>query len=74
MFENGRLTQADAWEPVGNEADARIPPLVFLQLLFGFRALEALRAAFPDCRIKDSAVALLDTLFPQRASDVHAIG
>ena len=28
------------------------PDLTFLQLLFGFRPLEALEAAFPDCVVR----------------------
>ena len=31
---------------------AMFPDLTFLQLLFGFRSLEALEAAFPDCVVR----------------------
>ena len=74
VFERGRLANVEAWEPVQNEADARIPPLLFLQLLFGFRALAELRAAYPDCVIKEGAIPLIAHLFPRQASTVLALG
>jgi len=50
------------------------PGLSFLQLLFGFRSLEELEAAFPDCLVRTHEVrALLTALFPKQASDVWAL-
>jgi hypothetical protein len=50
------------------------PDLTFLQLLFGFRALEELEPAFPDCVVRtNEARALLDALFPKTPSDVWAV-
>jgi len=47
------------------------PDLTFLQLLFGFRALAELEAAFPDCIVRtNEARALLDALFLRTPSDV----
>jgi hypothetical protein len=37
-------------------------------LLFGWRSLAELRAAFPDVEIHDEVVALLNALFPKRPS------
>lgn len=50
------------------EPDAAFPPLVFLKLLFCYRSLAEIRAAFPDCWAKDEAALLLDTLFPKKPS------
>ena len=53
---------------------AMFPDLTFLQLLFGFRALAELEAAFPDCVVRtQEARALLDALFPRAPSDVWAV-
>ncbi|RAQ95325.1 GNAT family N-acetyltransferase [Thermogemmatispora tikiterensis] len=50
------------------QAAAAFPPLVFLQLLFGYRSLEELSYAFPDVEVKPTAEMLLQTLFPKRPS------
>jgi hypothetical protein len=76
VFESGRLVEASAWrpEPLGHSGDAAFPGLTFLQLLFGYRSLEELKYAFPDCSTStDSALALLDTLFPRQPSDVWSV-
>jgi hypothetical protein len=53
---------------------AMFPDLTFLQLLFGFRALEELEAAFPDCVVRtNEARALLHALFPKTPSDVWTV-
>ncbi|HEX5506571.1 MAG TPA: GNAT family N-acetyltransferase [Thermomicrobiales bacterium] len=69
-FADGRLTDAAPWRrPVwGEDAQAGFPPLVFLQLLFGYRGLAELRAAYPDVTAEAEGAALLDILFPQRLS------
>jgi hypothetical protein len=87
-FERGALTVVEPWRPDltvrGLEfgrpsADPRrplamFPDLTFLQLLFGFRALAELEAAFPDCVVRThDARALLDALFPRAPSDVWPI-
>jgi len=49
---------------------AMFPDRTFLQLLFGFRALEELEATFPDCVVRTvEARAVLDALFPRMPSD-----
>ena len=84
-FERGKVTALEAWQPdiavrgleFGRPSpDARrpvamFPDLTFLQLLFGFRALGELEAAFPDCLVRtNDARALLDALFSRSPSDV----
>ncbi len=86
-FERGRLVNAERWRPpldvVGEEqmmptsaprAHAMFPGLTFLQLLFGFRSVDELRHAFPDVVLRTAGTrALIDALFPRRASDTWAV-
>lgn len=67
-LDGGRLTAAEPWrtQPWGPEADGGLPPLVFLQLLFGHRSLGELRHAFPDVWASDKAQPLIEALFPPR--------
>jgi hypothetical protein len=77
VFQDGKLTLVEPWRsPAYGERseDAGIPPLVFLQLLFGYRSLDDLRCAFPDVWVKDEAELLLKTLFPMKPSWVVPIG
>ena len=68
-FTNGRLTTAEDWAPTPWDAgQAGFPPLVFLQLLFGFRSIAQLQVAFPDVWIGDDIRALLEALFPPQLS------
>jgi hypothetical protein len=71
-FERGRLTGVEPWQPAhGDEGAAAFPDLTFLQLIFGYRALQELRYAFADCWVEgDEPRALLTALFPKRPSDV----
>ena len=75
-FETGKLSQIEPWKPGRTEeGDAGFPDLSFLQLLFGFRSLEDLEYAFPDCWVRgDEVRALLNTIFPKRPSLVWANG
>jgi Acetyltransferase (GNAT) domain len=87
-FDAGRLQGVDGWAPprtsVGLDfalpsADERrpsatFPDLTFLQLLFGYRSLEELEAAFPDCVMRGQEPrALLQALFPKAPSKVWPI-
>lgn len=76
IFEDGTLKLAEPWRsPVYSTIeDAGFPPLVFLQLLFGYRSLDDLRYAYPDVRVKDEAELLLKTLFPMKPSWVVPLG
>jgi len=84
-FERGKVTAVESWRPdiavrgleFGRPSpDARrplamFPDLTFLQLMFGFRSLLEVEAAFPDCIVRtNDARALLDALFPRSPSDV----
>ncbi len=80
FFLNGKLsaerrlpTQNDlseTWDTV----DALFPGLTFLQLLFGFRTLEDIEYAYPDCLITSvEARSVLKALFPKRPSMVYGI-
>ncbi len=73
VIEKGQLAVVEAWhpEPVGHAGEAAFPGLTFLQLLFGYRNLEELKYAFPDCWTKrDDAAVLLSVLFPKLSSNV----
>lgn len=74
-FAAGRLAGIEAWRPESDaRGDAAFPDLTFLQLLFGYRSLDELSHAFPDCMIRnDAARVLLDTLFPKQASTIWSI-
>lgn len=69
VLDRGKLASAENWErPVWGEGNAAFPPLVFLQLLFGYRSLDELRRIYPDVVARGDAVALLEALFPPRPS------
>lgn len=72
VFERGRLVGAEDWQtPIyGSPADGAFPPLVFLQVLFGHRNIEALRQIFPDVWVSGEARPVLRALFPTRPSFV----
>ncbi len=70
QFAEGKLVVAEPWQaPVyGNDASAGFPPLVFVQLLFGYRSLDELRAFLPDAWASPEAAVLLNVLFPKQRS------
>ncbi len=72
-LERGRLVAVEEWRvPPWGEAQAGVPALVFLQLLFGYRGLDALRDAYPDVwTADDTSHAVLQGLFPARPSWVQ---
>ena len=74
-FENGVVQTVDTWKPGSDEwGTPSFPDLTFLQLLFGYRTLEELEHAFPDCGAgDDTSRALLGVLFPKRPSDVWPV-
>jgi hypothetical protein len=75
-FVDGRCSLIEPWKPSpqGHSGDALFPGLTFLQLLFGYRSLNELKYAFPDCSTHgDQAPALLEILFPRQASNLWAI-
>jgi hypothetical protein len=74
-FDDGRLTGVDPWPtPTFREASASFVGLTFLQLLFGYRSLDQLEDAFPDCRARTpEGRALLNALFPPQPSSVWPV-
>lgn len=74
VLENGRLSAVQQWTPTYSDRGAAgFPDLSFLQLIFGYRALEELEYFFADCWADtDEARALVSTLFPKQASNVWA--
>ncbi len=75
VFEGGRLTAVEKWMASRDDrGGAGFPGLTFLQLLFGYRTLGALRDAFADCWVDgDEPRALLEALFPQQASTLWPV-
>ena len=81
-FEQGRLAHVerlanprndDTWLSSG-ACDALFPELIFLQLLFGFRSIDELEHAFPDCVVGSPETReLLALLFPKLPSHVWGI-
>ena len=80
-FHDGRLTDVGRWMPTQLDSrlapitrDALFPSLTFLQLLFGFRSVEDLEYAFPDCIMSsDESRELLTILFPKKPSMVWGV-
>lgn len=80
-FEGGRLAEVDRWKP--SQADSRLwpkvrdalfPSLTFLQVLFGFRSVEEVEHAYPDCVLtSEMARDLLNALFPKRVSRLWGV-
>jgi hypothetical protein len=75
VFEAGQLAQVEPWRPTPTEdEDAAFPDRTFLQLLFGYRSLEELGHAFPDCwASEDRARALLEAMFPKQPSHIWPV-
>ena len=74
VFAAGKLVGAESRRPRDDvRADATFPGLTFLQLLFGYRSLEELRYAFPDCWASREARVILAGLFPKQASFILPI-
>jgi hypothetical protein len=74
-FERGRLAEVEEHTsrhglPPGetNGAPAAMPRGQFLQLLFGYRSFEEVRATFAEVIAEEEAAQLLETLFPKRYS------
>lgn len=70
VFEGGHLRIVEPWAATNDDwGSAGFPGLSFLQLLFGYRTMDELRAAFPDCWYDgDEPHILLDILFPKQPS------
>ncbi|MEM7128279.1 MAG: GNAT family N-acetyltransferase [Chloroflexota bacterium] len=74
QFKEGKLVSVEPWRPALYEnPNAGCPPLVFLQLLLGYRSLTELRKIFPDVWARKEANLLLNVLFPKVRSTVFAL-
>jgi hypothetical protein len=58
---------------VGHEGDVAFPGLTFLQILFGYRSIEELRAAYPDVTCNPGFEALINRLFPKQSSNLWPV-
>jgi hypothetical protein len=75
-LENGKLKSVEPWKkPEREKASSLFPDLTFLQLLFGYRSYDELKAAIPDCySYINEAEVLLRILFPKKPSRVYDLG
>ena len=73
VIEKGKLTTIEKWMPTtkDDEGDIAFPDRTFLQMLFGFRSYEELKASFVECWYDHEDVrVLMSILFPKKPSDV----
>lgn len=64
----GVIEAVEPWPAPDVTASARFPDLTFLRLLTGWRDLDELEHAFPDCFVRDEHRAVIAGLFPRRDS------
>ncbi|MCL4863700.1 MAG: hypothetical protein KJZ93_30120, partial [Caldilineaceae bacterium] len=74
-IERGQVVGIDPWRPPPYDPAASFgcPPLVFLQLLLGYRSMAELSASYPDASVTEKYKLLIDTLFPKQPSRVHPL-
>jgi len=65
---SGAIEAVEPWPEPDATASARFPGLTFLQLLSGWRDLDHLEDAFPDCLVRNEHRAVIEGLFPRRGS------
>ncbi|MBI3158952.1 MAG: GNAT family N-acetyltransferase [Chloroflexi bacterium] len=77
LFEQGMLAGVEAWQPATEyRGHVAFPDRTFLQMLFGYRSLDELEAAFPDCWVDRDAPdkgVLARILFPKAHSALWAL-
>jgi hypothetical protein len=75
VLEKGKLAIIEPWKPTPKDGGAvAFPDLTFLQVLFGYRNYDELHQSFADCWCDNEEVrALINILFPKKASDVFPI-
>jgi hypothetical protein len=74
-FEKGSLKEVNSYKPeAGDMGEIGLPDRTFLQLLFGYRTLDEIRAAYADCYWDtQEAYVVVSALFPQKPSQVPGI-
>lgn len=70
MIENGAIEDVQHLK-TSEDRTIRASPLVFTQLLFGYRSREELQAIYPDFIVRPSHAHLVDVLFPKMVSYIH---
>jgi len=70
--EKGAITNIQRLE-TNEDGNIRLNPLVFTQLLLGYRSRSELEMIYPDFRIRQSHRNLVDILFPKFPSYIHAV-
>ncbi|MCX6046915.1 MAG: GNAT family N-acetyltransferase [Chloroflexi bacterium] len=75
QFEQGKMMTSEPWRAptYGDNANGGCPPLVFLQLLFGYRSLADLRINYPDVWVNQDTTLLVNILFPAQPSTVYSL-
>jgi hypothetical protein len=76
VFSRGKLSEIADWQATEDDEAFNMtgfPPLVFLKLLFGYRSLEEVRYAFPDCWASERDTLLLNALFPKQPSWIRQV-
>lgn len=75
VFEKGRVKEAEPYKPeIGDMGEVGFPDRTFLQLLFGYRTIDEVRAAYADCYWDtQEAYIVTSTLFPGKPSYVPGI-
>jgi hypothetical protein len=75
VFEKGSLKEVGSYKPeAADMGEIGLPDRTFLQLLFGYRSLDEVRAAYADCYWDtQEAYIVTSTLFPRKPSSVSGI-
>jgi predicted acetyltransferase len=69
-IESGTITKIQRLD-LCEDRNMRFNPLVFMQMLLGYRSREELETAYPDFIVKMSHKSLIDVLFPRLPSYIH---
>ncbi|SRR6266498_813860 len=74
VFRNGLVDHVGSYQLISwEDADVAFPNLCFNQLLFGFRSLEDLMYAYPDCWANPEKIGLVESLFPKMPSNLWGL-
>lgn len=72
-FEAGIISAITPRTDLDRRKSATFPGLTFLQVLTGWRSVQEVEYAFPDCRLDDTTRLLADSLFPKQSSFVWPV-
>jgi hypothetical protein len=75
-IEQGILVGIEPWRPPAYDPEPSLgcPPLVFLQVLLGYRSMKELNVIYPDAWVEEKVSLLVSTLFPVQHSVVDPLG